>query len=139
GERLRLLEKQRLDAALSQRQRSRDAADSATRDKNFETLARHDPPESKSREIRERHLAGVHVHAAQFRAAVQRREYFSGVEQALGIEGAFHALLLGEVNFRKHRRHQVALFDADAVLAGEDAADLDAKLQNVASECFGLV
>ncbi len=38
---------------------------------------------------------------------------------------------------REHLRHQVALLDADAMLAGEHAADLDAKPQNVGAEFFG--
>src|SRR3546814_14450854 len=43
-------------------------------------------------------------------------------------------VVLGEQN-----RHQVALLDADAVLAGQDAADLDAEAQDVGAEGFGLV
>jgi hypothetical protein len=35
--------------------------------------------------------------------------------------------------------HQVALLDADAVLAGEAAADLDAELQDVLAAALGLV
>ena len=36
-------------------------------------------------------------------------------------------------------RHQVALLDADAVLAGQAAADLDAQLQDVGAEVLRLV
>ena len=42
----------------------------------------------------------MHVQAAELGAAVQLREHLAGVEQALGIEGAFQALLLGEVGGR---------------------------------------
>ena len=55
--------------------------------------------------------------------------------------GAFHTqrdqLLLRKIDFVEHFRHQVALLDADAVLAGEHAADLDAQLENVGAEFFG--
>ena len=35
--------------------------------------------------------------------------------------------------------HQVALLDADAMLAGENAPDLDAELENFGAELFGLL
>src|SRR5580704_3789565 len=82
---------------------------------------------SKPRNIRKRHPPGMHMHAAELGAAVQGREYFAGIEQALVVEGAFDALLRLEIDFRKHHRHQIAFLDADAVLAGEHAADLDAQ------------
>src|SRR5438132_5050210 len=82
-------------------------------------------------------LAAVHMHAAELGATVQGRKHLSGIEQALGVEGAFQALLLVEVNLAEHLRHQVALLDADAVLAGEHAAELDAGAQDVGAEGFG--
>src|ERR1700733_12093803 len=81
---------------------------------------------SKPRDIGKRHPPGMHVHAAELGAAVQGREYLAGIEQALVVEGAFDALLLIEVDFREHHRHQIALLDADAVLACQHATDLDA-------------
>src|SRR6478672_957670 len=92
---------------------------------------------SKPRNIGERQLAAGNVHAAQFGAAVQLWEHLVGVEQALLVEGAFDALLRVQVDFREHHRHQIALLDADAVLAGQDAADLDAKFQDVGAELLG--
>jgi hypothetical protein len=68
--------------------------------------------------IRKRYAPGVHVHAAKLCAAVQGREYLSWIEQALIVEGAFEPLLLIEIGFRKHHRHQVALLDTDTMLAG---------------------
>ena len=44
---------------------------------------------------------------------------------------------MGEVGLVEHRAHQVALFDADAVLAGQHAADLDAEPQDVGAERLG--
>ena len=81
--------------------------------------------------------AGMHMHAAELGAAVQRRKHLAGIEQALGVEGAFEPLLLVEVDLGEHRRHQVALLDADAVLAGQHAADLDAEPQDVGAERLG--
>src|SRR5690348_8098016 len=61
-------------------------------------------------------------------------EDLAGIEQAARIEGAFQALLLIEVDLVEHGRHEVALFDANAVLARQHAADLDAKTQDVRAE-----
>ena len=79
----------------------------------------------------------MHMHAAELGAAVQRRKHLAGIEQALVVEGAFDALLLIEIDLGKHHRHQVALFDADAVLAGEHAADFDAQPQDIGAELLG--
>ena len=74
------------------------------------------------------------MHMAQFRAAGQCREHLAGIEQAVIVESAFEPLLLVEIALRKHRRHQIALLDADAVLAGQHAADFNAKPENVGPE-----
>src|SRR5262245_34199044 len=92
---------------------------------------------SEPRNVRERHLAGMHMHAAKLSAAVQCWKHLAGIEQALVVEGAFEPLLLGEISLAEHRRHQVTLFDAHAMLAGEHAADLDAQPQDVGAERFG--
>ena len=60
-----------------------------------------------------------------------------GFKQALLVEGAFDADLLVEVDFVEHFGHQVALFDADAMFAGQHAADLDAEPQYVGAEILG--
>ena len=44
---------------------------------------------------------------------------------------ALHAHLLCQIFRRELAIHQLALLDADAVLAGEAAADFDAEAQNV--------
>ncbi len=62
-----------------------------------------------------------------------------GLSRPFVVEGAFEPLLLLEVGLREHHRHQVALLDADAVLAGQHAADLDAELQDFRAERLGLV
>ena len=60
-----------------------------------------------------------------------------GLSRPGGIEGAFDAHLLREIDLVEHLAHQIALFDADAMLAGQHAADRDAKPQNVGAERFG--
>jgi hypothetical protein len=76
----------------------------------------------------------MHVHPPQLRAPVQLREDLARVQDLVRVEGALHAHLLVQVALVEHLAHQVALLDADAVLAGEDAADLDAELQDVGAE-----
>ena len=77
------------------------------------------------------------VKTAEFGAAVQLRKHLARVQQPVGIEGAFDPLLVGQIAFVEHRSHQVALFDADPVLAGQNAADLDAQPQDVRAERLG--
>src|SRR5689334_15002013 len=79
------------------------------------------------------------MYAPELGAAVKHREHLAGVEQALRIEGAFEPLLLVEVRLRKHRRHEITLLDAHAVLAGEHAADLHAKPEDICAEALGAV
>ena len=67
------------------------------------------------------------MHSAQLRTAMESRENLTGVEQQIWVEGAFHALLVCEINGGKHHRHQVALFDADPMLACQHTTDLDAQ------------
>src|SRR5258707_8253176 len=73
---------------------------------------------SKPRQIRERDLAAMDVDAPELGAAMELREDLAGIQQPVRIEGAFQALLLVEVDRIEHYRHQIALLDADAVLAG---------------------
>src|SRR5215831_5566422 len=91
-------------------------------------------PRSKSRNIREWQSPAAHMHAAKFGAPVQGWENLARIEKPLVVEGALQALLLVEIGLREHHRHEVALFNPDAVLAGEHAADLDAEFEDVGSE-----
>ena len=95
------------------------------------------PGGSKARQIGKRQPAGVDMQAAEFGAAMQLRKHLAGVEQPVRIEGAFEALLMRQVAFVEHRPHQVALLDADPVLAGQHAADLDAEPQDVGAKGLG--
>src|SRR6185312_6620960 len=92
---------------------------------------------SEPRQLREGDLAVVDMHAAELGAAMEFREDLAGIEQPVRVEGTFEALLMVEIDLVEHRWHQVALLDADAVLAGEHAAHLDAEAQDVRAEGFG--
>ena len=61
------------------------------------------------------------------------------VEQPARIEGRLDAALLVQLARAELHRHQVALLHADAVLAGQAAAHLDAQLQDVGAELLRLV
>ena len=79
----------------------------------------------------------MHDHAAELGAAAQLGEHLAGIEQVVGIEGALHAHLLVEIDLGELHAHQVALLDADAVLAGQHAADPHAEPQDVGAELLG--
>src|SRR5512141_18860 len=84
-----------------------------------------------------RQLAVVDVHLAELSAAVERRYALAGIEQRLRIERGLHseeALELAGAELHAHLRQ---LLDADAVLAGDRAADLDAELQDRGAERLG--
>src|SRR3546814_4115017 len=76
----------------------------------------------------------MNMHPAQFGATMQGGKHLARIEQQFGIERAFQALLLLEIGLGEHHGHQIALFDADSMFAGKDAADLDAQLQYIAAE-----
>src|SRR3954451_21933982 len=66
-----------------------------------------------------------------------QREDLSGVEQPCRIEHGPDAHLLLKVLRGELDRHQVALLDADPVLAGETAADLDTEPEDLLARRFG--
>src|SRR5271163_818259 len=92
---------------------------------------------SEARQVRKRDLAAADMELAHLGAAMQGREYLAGIEQRLVVERTFDALLLAQIDIVEHHRHEVALLDPDAVLAGQHAADLDAQPQDVGAERFG--
>src|SRR3979411_3061909 len=67
---------------------------------------------SKSRKVGERQSATMHMHAAEFGAAVQGWKHFSRIKQALGVERAFQPLLLVEIDPAEHFPPQIAPLDA---------------------------
>src|SRR5206468_8514951 len=95
------------------------------------------PPNSKARQVGKPQPARVYMETAELGAAVQLRKHLARIEQAVGIEGAFQALLMREVALVEHRTHQVALFDPDPVLAGQDATHFDRKLEDIRAKSLG--
>ena len=81
-----------------------------------------------------RKLARVDAHLAELGAPVQRRDVLRRVEQPGGIEGALHPAERLQLRGRELHAHLVDLLDADAVLAGDGAADLDALPQHLGGE-----
>lgn len=76
----------------------------------------------------------MYMHPSQFGATVQGWKHLSRVKPSFGIERAFQPLLLIEAVFAEHHRHQIAFFDANPVFAGQHAANLYAKPQNILAE-----
>ena len=65
------------------------------------------------------------MHPAELCAPVQGGENLTGIEQLGWVEGAFDPLLLIEVQLVKLDFHQIALFHANTVFSGQNAADLN--------------
>src|SRR5256885_9555667 len=74
------------------------------------------------------------VVARAFPAQLGAREQLARVAELLRVEGAAHAAHRLDVGFGEHFAHEVALFDADAVLAGDVAAGADAELEDLGGE-----
>src|SRR6202021_2080758 len=94
---------------------------------------------SKPRKFRKGEIAAVDMHAAKLGAAMQGRKHLAGIEEALRVERAFQPLLLVEIDFAEHLRHQVALLDADAMFTGQHAAELDAAPKDIGAKSLRLV
>ena len=74
-------------------------------------------------------------------SSAQRRSCgntFPGLSRWFGSKAHLTRICWSRSVCVEHFRHQVALFDADAVLAGEHAAHLHAQAQNVRAEILGL-
>src|ERR1700722_2948562 len=63
---------------------------------------------------------------ARFTAAFAEWENFPGIQRALRIERVVDAAHEIEIRIGEEKRHEFAFFHADAVFAGEAAADFDA-------------
>src|SRR3954454_11237419 len=66
-----------------------------------------------------------------------RRHHLPGVGQPVGVERAAQLLERGEVGLGEHLRHVALLVDADAVLAGDRTARLDAGEHDLARQLLG--
>src|SRR5690348_5410719 len=80
------------------------------------------------------HRARMHVDTALLRAAVQRRIHLARIEADLRIECVLDAMLLVEIGLVELVRHEVTFLETDAVLARQDAADIDTQLQYLVAE-----
>ena len=81
----------------------------------------------KPRQVGVGQTAGVDMQSAELGAAVQLGEHLAGVQETVRVEGAFEALLLGEIHFIEHRAHQVTFLDPNPMFTSEYATDLHAK------------
>ena len=77
------------------------------------------------------------MHPPHLGAAMKFGEYLAGIQQALGVEGAFELLLAFQVGRAELIFHQVALLHAHPMLPGQNAADIDAKAQYIRPERLG--
>src|ERR1700688_863793 len=71
------------------------------------------------------------VHAAEFSATAELRKHLARIEQAFRIEGAFQPLLLIQVDLVEHRVHEIALLDADPMLARQNAANMNTEPEDL--------
>ena len=74
---------------------------------------------------------------ADFAAAFAEGEDFAGVERTIGIEGIVDAAHEVEIGVGKKKGHEPGLFHADAVLAGERAADFHAVANDFGGSLHG--
>jgi hypothetical protein len=79
----------------------------------------------------------MHVQLAVLGATRQGRDDLERIEQAVGIERALHGREGIGLIARELHAHPVDFLDADAMLAGDRAADLDAQLENRRTESLG--
>src|SRR5207237_2396336 len=95
------------------------------------------PIASNTRQIRARQPTSMDMNPAELGAAMQLWKDLARVEQAVRIESAFEALLMGEIAFVEHCPHKVALFDADPVLTGQHSTDFDTELEDIGTKGLG--
>jgi len=74
---------------------------------------------------------------ANFATAFAERKDLAGVERAVGIEGVVDAAHEVEIGIGEKQRHELGLFHADAMLAGERAANFDAVANNFSGSLHG--
>src|SRR5690349_20982770 len=92
---------------------------------------------SKPRQVWMRKLPLMHMHSAELGAARERRDAFTGIQQRLGVERALDREKALEHRGLELRAHAADLLDANAVLARDRPADVDAQLQDSIAELDG--
>src|SRR5579859_4591116 len=82
-------------------------------------------------------MPAAHVLTAVLRAARQGRNGLAGIEESGRVEGLLDGEERGAFGRRELHTHGVELLDADAVLAGDRAAETHAQLEDLAAEVLG--
>lgn len=91
----------------------------------------------EARQIGETDFTPMDMHAAKLGAAMELGKDLAGVEDLRWVKGAFDPLLLIEIILVELNRHEIPLFDANPMFAGQDTADFDAELQDFRTEFLG--
>ena len=91
----------------------------------------------ETRKIGVAKIAVMHVQPAEFRASCKRRHCLARIQQPLRIERRLDGAESFELDGRELRAHAAQLLDADAMLAGDGAAHLDAQRKDLIAECDG--
>src|SRR5215472_17877965 len=84
-----------------------------------------------------RHRAAADVLAAILRATRQRRDRLAGIQEPRRVERRFDGEERGALGGRELYAHGIELLDADAVLAGDGAAESHAQLEDLDAEMLG--
>src|SRR5688500_7357768 len=92
---------------------------------------------SETGEVGKRLLAGVHVHAPEFGAAMQARHRLARVQQTVLVEGALHRVENLELRSAELHAHVIDFLDADTVLAGDRSPDCYGELEDLGTESLG--
>src|SRR5512143_3123640 len=92
---------------------------------------------SEALQFGERQQPLLDMHAAVLGAAVQRGDHLARVQRARRVEGRLDALHQRTLLLAELHAHRTELLDADAVLAGDGAAERDAQLQDLGAERLG--
>src|SRR5699024_8352068 len=88
-------------------------------------------------QFRKWQFSTVHMHGAVLGTAVQRRHRLARIQQAVFVEGRLDGVKLRQLVRAELIAHLADLLDADAVLTGDAAADLDAQLEDLRTQLLG--
>ena len=73
----------------------------------------------------------------QAQRMMQVREHLARIEQVVGIKRAFQPLLLFRSFFSELDVHQIALFNTDAMLSGQNTTHFHTAAKNVSAKILG--
>ena len=81
----------------------------------------------------------AHMHLAVFSTAMQRGYRLIGIEKKGCVERTLDAKERFPLRGRELHAHGIDFFNANAMLAGDSAADLHAQFQNLGTEFFSAI